>query len=350
MKFERSCLALGAVWLIACSDDGAATSPSHQLVLEADGGTVTADGAVVTTPDSGLVAASDGGWSFSATFQSPIDARYVSLCELTSSSPIGSAFYRVESLTAFAEQVQGGENTFTYVQLRKVSDLGRAGAPDAPVARMLGGSTPLGNSGAQAALMVGEVDAIILGAPSDENRGYYNISGLGVFRLVDGGYTNTQLFTSAKATQADITTAFANAAGANGCVQNVFADDDMYTKQDAGSVTCTEPESALIAALSEPSLRACETSDDCTAFPVTFDCSRFATNGIAIRDNDIPMAKRRVGTASNVAAQVEATYCPAWLSLNAAHPCGHVAGFSVLTHVACLAGQCASEPTAATHL
>jgi hypothetical protein len=128
-----------------------------------------------------------------------MDSMPVALCTLVRHPKwAGQGLYVVESLTGYTEDsvtTPEGRQAATYVKLTLVE--GWYEAEDMPEARIAGGPT---DSGGQYMwninLRVGETVGLLLGDRRTDNRGFYDLLPLGVFKQrADGGYSNGQLFT-----------------------------------------------------------------------------------------------------------------------------------------------------------
>jgi hypothetical protein len=131
--------------------------------------------------------------------QTDNDNELVPLCPLVRTTFFdGMGLYTVEALTGFYEEYVSEPGRFggvTYVQLALVDAWFMA--EQIPVARIRGGPGPNGGgAGWDFTLTVGETIGLLLTDARPENRGYYGLFELGVFkRREDGGYSNGQLFT-----------------------------------------------------------------------------------------------------------------------------------------------------------
>jgi len=127
-----------------------------------------------------------------------LDQYPIGLCALVRHPMFGSAgLYEVEALEGVVEddlRNPGDRAGFTYVELALVD--GWWSAEQSPVARVLGGPWPSGDSGGwHVSLAVGERVGLLLVNPVAENRGHHDLHNLGVFNAPEnGGYSNGQLF------------------------------------------------------------------------------------------------------------------------------------------------------------
>ena len=127
-------------------------------------------------------------------------SRSVNLCELVHTLGEAAGVYRVLSLTGVPEpqpKVPNYGNPVTYVELELVEPWSQD-APTVAVVRTPGGPTGTGTTqGWLVPLTVGEEVGVLLFTPP-QNKGFYAINPLGVFRQdAGGGVSNGQLFTKA---------------------------------------------------------------------------------------------------------------------------------------------------------
>jgi hypothetical protein len=122
----------------------------------------------------------------------------VSLCYLLKFYDAGAGAYRVKSITGYTEELlafPGHFDGFTYIELDLVTDWS-GNAPANPVVRIAGGPKDAQiTRGWDIGAKVGEVIGLLLEAPRADNRGYFGVEELTVFRQSSkGGFTNGQLF------------------------------------------------------------------------------------------------------------------------------------------------------------
>jgi hypothetical protein len=132
--------------------------------------------------------------------------RPVSLCEIAQRFRGPAGVYRVENLIGVTEPVPAAphlKDGYTYVELARVEPWG-ADAPAKVTVRMSGGPTETAGVTKtwQVAFELGEEVGLVLLPPSPENRNYYGVHNLGVFRKNsarrDADATNGQLFRKSK--------------------------------------------------------------------------------------------------------------------------------------------------------
>jgi hypothetical protein len=128
------------------------------------------------------------------------DYELVSLCRLVRTPDWdGMGLYTVTGLINYTEERSsraGARGAYTYVELELLDPWYKA--QKRVVARIPGGRSPSGEGTIMwfIGLKVGEQVGLLLGDARADNRGYYDIRELGLFReRQDGGYTNGQLFT-----------------------------------------------------------------------------------------------------------------------------------------------------------
>ena len=247
LKTMKKAAALGALWLSCCADDGADSGKAANGRLDVADATLFAPDVAIAdagVSDATMDASSDpaAGVTYTSTLGVPVDARDVSLCELAKWCTGGAALYTVDSITGFTEVSDDGyPSGVTYVQLSKLEDLGAGAAPEHPLARMRGGPVLNSIEVWDVALSVGEADAILLVPPSPETKGYYGLHPLAVFRELEGGYTNGQLFSENKADLTVLRKAFHDAVGPDGCVRDTLVQRTPVPQPPTGDVQIIGP-------------------------------------------------------------------------------------------------------------
>ena len=129
--------------------------------------------------------------------------KLISLCEVLKMLGGPAGVFHVESLTGVTED---DDSPATYVELTLVKDWA-GDAPKQLVARISGGPTAAPGVTAlwRVSLREGEDVGLVIGQPRDDNRGFYSLHNLGIFRMdANRGATNGQLFVTTRASLDDI--------------------------------------------------------------------------------------------------------------------------------------------------